>query len=131
MKGGFATFIKDREGFPHERNLLSVLPYLDVIKQIEWDIALHSDAIHSGNFKKDNNLLASDSKWKRKLIDIFRGKEKDPQIISTLVNILNKDIASHQGRIPDKLTGSNQWNSTWIEVYKQWLEKLRKMRGII
>jgi len=113
--------------FVHEHDLLRLLPTLDTIQQIELDIALHDNAIKSGNFDQHRSLLATDSKWKNKLIDVFRGKERNPKVISSLFHILHRDIHSHQGRVANKLTGSNRWNDAWAKVYKQWLEKLRKM----
>jgi hypothetical protein len=115
--------------YSNEDSILSMLPNLDVTQQVLLDKRLHRDAIARGTFGLQGSMLARDSQWKDKVIDIVTGKEKSPKIIEQVISLIKKDIASHQNRLPDVKTGSLAWHETWIRVYQEWLKKIEEIRA--
>jgi hypothetical protein len=115
----------NKQGYSHETNILDLLPRLNPIQQVKIDIALNMNGIDA--FPGHSNLLVSDSQWKQKLIPVFQGKEKNPQVIQTLIGVVKNAIQSHKNRASNQLTGSAAWNQTWIHVYNQWLKKLHNL----
>jgi hypothetical protein len=124
---GFSDRLRQR-GYSNEDNILAILPNLDTIQQIRLDMSLHQDAIGSDSFPFHRNLLYNDGKWKEQLISVFKGNN-NPHLIKKLIWIIKRDIQSHQNRLSNHITGSAEWHKTWIEVYHQWLKKLKELYG--
>ncbi len=121
---GFSSYLA-KKGFSHETNILHILPNLEPLDQLNLDIKLNMNNIDS--FPNYKDLLISDSEWKKRLIPIFQGKERNPQVVKTLIGVVNNAINSHRNRMSNQLTGSATWNKTWIKVYEQWLKYLYKL----
>lgn len=123
---GFSDYLAQK-GFSHETNILNILPQLQPLDQLNLDIKLNMNNIDA--FPNHRDLLISDSEWKKKLIPVFQGKEKNPTLIKTLIRVVHNAINSHKNRASNQLTGSAAWNKTWIKVYNQWLNHLHKILG--
>lgn len=124
----FKQFLE--QAFPNELNILSKLPNLNTVQQLALDRQLHKDAVNKGTFGSQSTQLAQDSDWKAKISDVFQGKELNPDVIYQLIALLEKDIASHKNQIISQKTGSNDWHQAWINVYIDWIRKLRnKVNG--
>jgi hypothetical protein len=125
---GFSSFLANK-GFEQERDLLSILPNLDPIQQIKIDKNLNLQAADPNDkrYPHYKGTLINDANWKKKLIHVFLGKEKNPHIIHELIHVIKRGIHSHQIQSGDELGGSSRWNKTWIEIYKKWLHKLRSI----
>lgn len=123
---GFSGYLA-KQGFSHETNILKILPELQPLDQLNLDIKLNMNNIDA--FPDHKDLLISDSAWKKKLIPVFQGKERNPNLIRTLIGVVKNAINSHKNRVSNQLTGSAAWNKTWIKVYEQWLHHLYKITG--
>lgn len=110
--------------FVQELSVLEKLPHLSMAQQVQLDRELHADAINKGTFGVHGQQLAADSDWKKELLDVFLGKQKDIRVIRSIMAVLERDIASHQNRPESRKTGSAVWHKTWIAVYRSWLNKL-------
>lgn len=118
---GFSNYLR-QYGYSNENDILSILPNMDPIQQVKLDINLNMNAIDS--FPNSNHLLVSNSKDKKNLIPFFQGKIKDPNTIKQLIQVVENSKRTHQNRVANQLTGSSDWNNTWIKVYDKWLKKL-------
>ena len=117
--------------YQHEQEILSQLPSMDIVKQIETDIALHNSAIEKGTFGHASSELAQDNAWKYKLLNIVSGQEKNPVVIHQVIDVIKNDMQSHQNRQSTPDTGSQDWHSMWLSVYGQWLHKLEQILGAL
>jgi hypothetical protein len=122
---GFSDYLANK-GYSNEKDILWLLPRLDKVQQVEMDIKLNNNGMDV--FPKHKSLLSSDIGWKKQLINVFRDGVNDPDLINSLVQVVKRGIASHKNRVSNQLTGSDRWNETWVQVYKQWLEELNKLR---
>lgn len=123
----FKEYLKNQE-YSNEQEILSKLPNLNLVQQVQLDIALHNDAISKNTFYNQNRNLATDSLWKENLISIFQGKLNDPILIKKIIALLYRDIETHK-RSGNPITGSEIWHKTWIHVYSGWLNKLKTILG--
>lgn len=122
---GFSDYLANK-GYSNEKDILWLLPRLDKVQQVEMDIKLNNNGMDV--FPKHKSLLSSDIGWKKQLIDVFQGGVDDPNLINSLIQVVKRGIASHKNRVSNQLTGSDRWNETWVQVYRQWLEELNKLR---
>jgi len=123
---GFSDYLANK-GYSNEKDILWLLPRLDKVQQVEMDIKLNNNGMDV--FPKHKSLLSSDIGWKKQLINVFRGSVNDPDLINSLIQVVKRGIASHKNRVSNQLTGSDRWNETWVQVYRQWLEELNKLRS--
>lgn len=123
---GFSDYLANK-GYSNEKDILWLLPRLDKVQQVEMDIKLNNNGMDV--FPRHKSLLSSDIGWKKQLINVFRDGINDPDLINSLIQVVKRGIASHKNRVSNQLTGSDRWNETWIQVYKQWLEELNKLRS--
>lgn len=121
---GFSDYLANK-GYSNEKDILWLLPRLDKVQQVEMDIKLNNKGMDT--FPAHKSLLTSDINWKRRLIDVFRNGSADPELVKSLIAVVKRGIESHRNRVSNQLTGSDRWNETWIEVYKQWLKELYKL----
>ncbi len=117
--------------YVNELDIISQLPQLSPIQQVQLDISLHNDAVNKGTFGRQSSLLSNDSLWKHKLAEIFQGKEKNPEVIKQTIDIVEKDLNSHLGRPSSSKTGSLAWHQAWINVYQGWLRQLQAILGAL
>lgn len=122
---GFSDYLANK-GYSNEKDILWLLPRLDKVQQVEMDIKLNNNGMDI--FPDSKSLLSSDIGWKKQLINVFKGGVNDPNLINSLVQVVKRGIASHKNRVSNQLTGSDHWNEAWVQVYKQWLEELNKLR---
>lgn len=123
---GFSDYLR-RKGYSNEENILNLLPKLNPVDQVNLDIQLNMNGID--NFPGDGHLLVSNAKDKEGLIPIFQGKIKNPQVIKSYIDVVERSKRTHIQRAANQLTGSHAWNDTWIKVYNQWLKRLHKLLG--
>ncbi len=114
-----------------EHDIISILPQLSPIQQVKLDIELHNKAISRGTFGGQTPVLQDDNIWKQKLLDIFAGKIKNPQMISQIIVKLKKDRTTHTNRDGAAETGSEAWHQAWLDVYSKWIDQLNKMLGAV
>lgn len=119
----FAEYLSKH--YPQEAFVLKQLPRMDPIQQAQLDIELHRQAINTGQLGHQN-VLQTDQTWKQRFIDIMQGKESRSIIIQQTIDIIRNDLASHQGRQNNPLTGSELWHDAWIQVYRNWLNLLKE-----
>jgi hypothetical protein len=117
--------------FPNERPLIAKLSKMTPVQQVQLDISLHNDAIKKNAFGHQSNQLLFDTQWKKRLIQIFQGAEKNPEIINQTIDIIGKDIDSHRNRSPNEKTGSSDWHNAWIAVYGNWIKQLQSILGAL
>jgi hypothetical protein len=121
---GFSGFLR-RQGYSNEKNIIDLIPNLDPVQQVKLDISLNMDGINI--IPSGGKLLYDNAKDKRILIPIFKGEERDPNIIKQAIELVQKSKESHKNRVASQWTGSDVWNTLWIRVYDQWLEKLKEI----
>jgi hypothetical protein len=123
---GFSDYLR-KKGYDNENNILTLLPQLDPIDQVRLDIQLNMNGIDV--FPGSSHMLVNNSQEKEGLIPIFQGKIRNPQIIKSYIDVVERSKRSHMQRAANQLTGSHAWNDTWIIVYNQWLKRLHKLLG--
>jgi hypothetical protein len=125
---GFSSFLANK-GYSEPESILKVVLELPPEQQIKIDQNLNLRAANPNDprYPHYRGVLINDANWKQKLIDVFLGKEHNPEIMKELVQVIKRGIHSHQIQSGDQLGGSSEWNKTWIEIYKQWLHKLRSI----
>ncbi len=123
---GFSDYLR-KKGYQNEKNILTLLPELDPVDQVKLDIQLNMSGVDT--FPGSSHLLVTNSKEKAGLIPIFQGKVKNPEVIKSFIDVVERSKQSHEQRAANQLTGSHAWNDTWIKVYNQWLKKLNKLLG--
>jgi len=123
---GFSGYLR-KKGYDNENNILTLLPQLDPVDQVRLDIQLNMNGIDS--FPGSGHLLVNNSKQKAGLIPIFQGKVQNPQVIKSYIGVVEDSKRSHMQRAANQLTGSHDWNDTWIRVYDQWIKRLNKLLG--
>ncbi len=114
-----------------EDQIISQLPYMNMVQQANLDQELHQDAINKGSFGQHSNALSKDINWKQVFTDIIQGKEQRPEVIRQTMDAINRDMQSHKNRIESVKMGSQSWHKAWVQVYEQWLEKLKNILGAI
>ena len=121
---GFSDYLR-KKGYDNEKSILTLLPQLDPVDQVRLDIQLNMNGIDS--FPGSGHLLINNSQQKQGLIPIFQGKVKNPKVIKSYIDVVEKSKRSHMQRAANPLTGSHAWNDVWIRVYDQWLNRLNKL----
>lgn len=125
---GFSGYL-GQKGYSREANVIQDILRASPERQVLMDIELNMNAIPA--FDPDSShVLTTNSQDKKGLIPVFRGKVKNPRRIKYLIDVVKHSINSHY-RLANPLTGSNNWNKTWIKVYKSWLNILYKILGEI
>lgn len=123
---GFSDFLR-KKGYDNEKNILTLLPQLNPVDQVRLDIKLNMNGIDV--FPGSSHMLVNNSQDKQGLIPIFQGKVKNPQVIQSYIDVVEDSKRSHMKRAANQLTGSHDWNDTWIKVYNQWLKILHNLLG--
>jgi hypothetical protein len=123
---GFSDFLR-KKGYSNETNILTLLPQLDPVNQVKLDIQLNMNGIDT--FPSSSHMLVNNSQQKQGLIPIFQGKVRNPAVIKSYINVVEQSKRSHMQRAANQMTGSHDWNNTWLKVYNQWLKRLHNLLG--
>jgi hypothetical protein len=124
---GFNGYL-GKKGYSSEANVIQDILRATPEEQVMLDIQLNMNAIPA--FPNSGQVLTNNSRDKLGLIPIFRGKVKNPRTIKYFIGVVEDSIKSHY-RQANPVTGSDDWNGTWIKVYKKWLKILYKILGDI
>ncbi|HUS04447.1 MAG TPA: SAP domain-containing protein [Dehalococcoidia bacterium] len=119
------------------KTILSALDTLSPKEQVLVDMDLHRRYIEASKNKMAIEFLKKDTLEKQKILDIFEGKNKNPEDIKNAIGVLTRDQKIHQfwaargGRF-----GGKEWNNKWISIYDNWKSQLtdfynQAVKGII
>lgn len=120
---------------PMEQNaIISGIGKLPLPDQVRVDMQLHDHYIkNTPNIKPlYKRQLQEDSSKKQTVLDIFEGRNTNPEDIKDSINRLERDREIHRrwatkgGR-----WGGKKWNNKWISVYDNWIDQLNILRDEI
>jgi len=107
------------------KRIVENIDKLSVPEQVKVDINLHNRYIETSKNKSVIKSLQENTKEKQKILDIFEGKNKNPEDIKRAINVLSEGQEIHRfwakkgGRF-----GGKVWNNKWVEIYDNWKSQL-------
>jgi len=111
------------------REIIKRIDELPIVEQIKLDIRLHDHYIATTpNIKKRYAIqLQQNSLEKQKVLDIFEGRNTNPEDIKYSIDMLlhGQELHRHWATKGGGW-GGKAWNNKWVEIYDKWISKLKE-----
>lgn len=112
-------------------DIISRLPSMSFAQQAELDKNLHNDAISQGTFGQVGSADLQQDKMAKTAFQRIMAGDHNPRLIRNTIEKLQQDKAGHQEYLAQgnqsDLTGDKKWHSTWMNVYSNWINHLRRL----